>query len=565
METNQFYEQEGYQVLIVENENGQSEIEQENKFDLGDIEKNLLVKKSPSKAGKIATKRKRMEDRDSENISREGVYDSIGVYFREIGSIAQLSQKQEVEIAKCIEESKQAITRLLVTIPFSINELIRIGEDLKLKKISVRKITNSFNREESYYDEEYHIKIVLSIIGKIKRNEKKKHGLQKQFAQKGLDKGKKSELYNKIVRLSEKTLFLFNELNLSSTQLNRIIRKLKYFCAQLEKSEATMLKCVKKTGLSLSERIKLIHLIEKERPGRKKIKKPYGLSREEFLDCIKIIKSTSKVIQQIEVETALEAQSLQSTVRSIEEHEKKYTLLKELFVKANLKLVVSVAKRYRNREVPLLDLIQEGNIGLMNAVDKFVYQKGCKFSTYATWWIRQAISRALADQGRTIRIPVHMTEKINRVIRTSRGLLQEVDGEPSSEEIAHKMELPVDKVNSILKFSTESVSLETPFGKGGDGSISDFIADKKVLSPGEAEINRSLYENLHMVISDLTQQEAKIVRLRFGVGEKRDYTLHEIGKQYDLSRERIRQIEERAIRKLKHWSKREKLKSFVES
>ena len=229
MEINPLYEQEAYQVLIVENENEQSEIKKENKFDLGDIKKSLLVKKSPSKAGQISTKHERMEDKDSENISHERMHDSIGVYFREIRSIAQLSQKQEVEIFKSIEESKQAIIRLLVTMPFSINELIRIGEDLRLKNISVRKITNSFNSAEANYDEEYHIKKVLSIIGKIKRNEKKKHGLLKQFAQKGLVAGKKSELKGKIDRLSEKTLFLFNELNLSSSQFNRIVRKLKYF------------------------------------------------------------------------------------------------------------------------------------------------------------------------------------------------------------------------------------------------------------------------------------------------------------------------------------------------
>jgi RNA polymerase primary sigma factor len=271
-----------------------------------------------------------------------------------------------------------------------------------------------------------------------------------------------------------------------------------------------------------------------------------------------------KNLQKIEQESGFKACELSRALLAIEEGERKAKLAKSELVEANLRLVVSIAKKYTNRGLQFLDLIQEGNIGLMKAVDKFEYQRGYKFSTYATWWIRQAITRAIADQARTIRIPVHMIETINKLIRTSRQLVQEIGREPSPEEIAERMALPLDKVRKVLKIAKEPISLETPIGEEEDSHLGDFIEDKGVVSPLEAVIKANLTEQTSRVLSTLTPREEKVLRMRFGIGEKSDHTLEEVGQDFEVTRERIRQIEAKALRKLRHPSRAKKLKSFVE-
>jgi len=267
----------------------------------------------------------------------------------------------------------------------------------------------------------------------------------------------------------------------------------------------------------------------------------------------------------MELECGLSSDQIKEAVKAIEKWEAKTKEAKWELVKANLRLVISIARRYINRGLPFLDLIQEGNIGLMKAVDKFEYQRGYKFGTYATWWIRQAITRAIADQARTIRLPVHMIEIINKLNRTSRSLVQQMGREPTLDEIAKKMGMPLDKVQKILKITKKPISLETPVGEEEDSCLGDFIEDKAVISPQEAAISSNMVNQTEKVLSTLDKREEKILRMRFGIGEKHNHTLEEVGQDFDLTRERIRQIEEKALRKLKHSSRADKLRSFTEN
>jgi len=269
-------------------------------------------------------------------------------------------------------------------------------------------------------------------------------------------------------------------------------------------------------------------------------------------------------LRKSEYDVVIPLQEFKESVRALEMAELRSRIAKSELIEANLRLVVSIAKKYTNRGLQFLDLIQEGNIGLMKAVDKFEYRRGYKFSTYATWWIRQAITRAIADQARTIRIPVHMIETINKLIRTSRQLVQEIGREPTPEEIAAEMKLPVDKVRKVLKIAKEPISLETPVGEEEDSHLGDFIEDKKVVSPLEAAVKANLHGQIDSVLQTLTPREEKVLRMRFGIGEVTDHTLEEVGQSFDVTRERIRQIEAKALRKLRHPSRSKRLKSFIE-
>jgi RNA polymerase primary sigma factor len=309
----------------------------------------------------------------------------------------------------------------------------------------------------------------------------------------------------------------------------------------------------------------LLRRIRKGKRDLSVVKRKTGLSEEKLQEVERIYRNAKKEIRLDETEAQVTAEELKEAIRSLEQGELKAKMAKSELVEANLRLVVSIAKKYNNRGLQFLDLIQEGNIGLMKAVDKFEYRRGYKFSTYATWWIRQAITRAIADQARTIRIPVHMIETINKLIRTSRHLVQELGREPNPEEIAEGMKLPLDKVRKILKIAKEPISLETPIGEEEDSHLGDFIEDKKVISPLDSAIRYDLQKQINHVLQTLTPREEKVLRKRFGIGESTDHTLEEVGQDFEVTRERIRQIESKALRKLRHPSRSKKLKSFVEN
>ena len=356
-----------------------------------------------------------------------------------------------------------------------------------------------------------------------------------------------------------------SELRINKKQIDRVVQKLKSLVMRIEKGEAEIEELERKVGMSQKDLAKTLKEMKANATKAKAITKKLGVTSEELESAAHGMLESKKKIKRVEEEAKLSVDDLRRTYKEIHEGERMAEKAKSELVEANLRLVVSIAKKYTNRGLQFLDLIQEGNIGLMKAVDKFEYKRGYKFSTYATWWIRQAITRAIADQARTIRIPVHMIETINKLIRTSRYLVQELGREPTPEEIAEKMELPLDKVRKVLKIAKEPISLETPIGEEEDSHLGDFIEDKGVISPSDAVISMNLAEQTRKVLATLTPREEKVLRMRFGIGERSDHPLEEVGQDFEVTRERIRQIEAKALRKLRHPSRSKRLKSFVEN
>jgi len=494
----------------------------------------------------------------------ESADDPLVMYLRQIRLISLIDREREVDIVKRVEEGEKDIARVIVNTPMTVSEVVRIGKRLAAGEISVREIINGLDDDELEIDEAYYARKVLGLIEKIKKHDHKRTLLKRRLDKTGVSVKRQKTLLGKIEDTGETIVNLLQRLNLNKGQVGHFTRKLKQMAEALEKAEGEIEHCVEQSGLSPEQvrtHCRRLRRMNKRATGTTP---PADVHVPDLLEQEQIIRSAQQKIRRIETGCTLDAHCLKNAVKSIEEGEIKIRMAKDELVRANLRLVVSVAKKYTNRGLQLLDLIQEGNIGLIRAVDKFEYRRGYKFSTYATWWIRQAITRAIADQARTIRIPVHMIETINRLIRASRLLVLEAGREPTPEEIAHKIDVPVEKVLRILRVVKPPISLAEPVGNLSGNSLDDFIEDKKSDSPGKAAINKSLQEYTNKLLSTLSAKEEKVLRMRFGLGEKADCTLEEVGTDMEVTRERIRQIEAKALQKMRHPARSEHLKTFIE-
>ena len=496
--------------------------------------------------------------------------DPVRLYLREMGGVSLLSREGEIELAKKIEEGKEEMTRVIAGMPMTLETLDTVRGRLKKREVSVSDVVLVHDPVDEDLDEaelaeaQEEEELRQQALVELEQVRRLGKTLLRLYGRRRAAPAPQQARWSKRVLAVQETLGArVDGLHLQPAVREQLVNQIKEAGRAVRSAERVLRDCCQRLGQDPREGLKLLRRLG--RPGAGPEQRPAGVSEALVQQVVPRSQQAQTTLKQLERGvTWLPTAEFKSVLVGLEWAEEKMKRGKAELIEANLRLVVSIAKKYTNRGLQFLDLIQEGNIGLMKAVDKFEYQRGYKFSTYATWWIRQAITRAIADQARTIRIPVHMIETINKLVRTSRHLVQQLGREPTPEEIGVRMEMSLEKVRKILKIAKEPISLETPIGEEEDSHLGDFIEDKKAVSPLEAAVRYDLQRQIGKSLETLTAREEKVLRKRFGIGEATDHTLEEVGQDFAVTRERIRQIEAKALRKLRHPTRSKKLRSFAE-
>ncbi len=539
---------------------------------LGEIDVDAVEALGEPTLGKEEEKEEWVEEEREEKTFGEDTSDPVRMYLQEMGSVALLTREQEVEIAKQIEAGEREVREEVLAVPFTIRYLLDLADRIKAGDMSERELLDEETEEEAGDGEGAEEApqaepegVILKQLERLRRLEEDKRAAEEKLRQKRNTPRHARDAERKRQAASTRIRHTLEQLDLGRRHISTIVEKLHRASRFIDQQKHVLARCEHRAGRSATEILRVAGTALRSDDARlaANASRRLRLGVEEARQVVDEIRTARRRISEAERDVGMHHDDITRSLRIIRNGEDKAQDGKKRLIEANLRLVVSIAKRYTNRGLGFLDLVQEGNIGLMRAVEKFEYQRGYKFSTYATWWIRQSVSRAIADQARTIRIPVHMIETINKVVRSSRYLVQQLGREPTPEEIAIKMEMPLDKVRKVLRIVKEPVSLETPIGDEEESSLGDFVEDRQTVSPSDAAVYTSLEEQTRKVLATLTPREEQILRMRFGIGEKSDYTLEEVGQRFAVTRERIRQIEAKALRKLRHPSRAKTIEAFI--